>query len=116
MKNSHDKDDARSISVPANRIARLGKLGSLTAGVASSMALNGVKQLGQGKRPSLRNLLLTPSNIKRVSDQLAQMRGAAMKIGQLMSMDAGDVLPPELSQILVRLRDNAHPMPPAQSY
>jgi predicted unusual protein kinase regulating ubiquinone biosynthesis (AarF/ABC1/UbiB family) len=49
-----------------------------------------------------------------VSDQLAQMRGAAMKIGQLMSMDAGDVLPPELSQILVRLRDNANPMPPAQ--
>ena len=114
MKNSHDKDDVRSISVPARRIERLGKLGSLTAGVASSMALNGVKQLGQGKRPSLRNLLLTPSNVKRVSDQLAQMRGAAMKIGQLMSMDAGDVLPPELSQILVRLRDNAHPMPPAQ--
>ena len=114
MKNSHDKDDVRSISVPARRIERLGKLGSLTAGVASSMALNGVKQLAQGKRPSLRNLLLTPSNVKRVSDQLAQMRGAAMKIGQLMSMDAGDVLPPELSQILVRLRDNAHPMPPAQ--
>ena len=113
MKNSHDKDDVRSISVPARRIERLGKLGSLTAGVASSMALNGVKQLAQGKRPSLRNLLLTPSNVKRVSDQLAQMRGAAMKIGQLMSMDAGDVLPPELSQILVRLRDNAHPMPPA---
>ena len=114
MKNSHDKDDVRSISVPARRIERLGKLGSLTAGVASSMALNGVKQLAQGKRPSLRNLLLTPSNVKRVSDQLAQMRGAAMKIGQLMSMDAGDVLLPELSQILVRLRDNAHPMPPAQ--
>ncbi len=114
MKNSHDKDDVRSILVPARRIERLGKLGSLTAGVASSMALNGVKQLAQGKRPSLRNLLLTPSNVKRVSDQLAQMRGAAMKIGQLMSMDSGDVLPPELSQILVRLRDNAHPMPPAQ--
>ena len=114
MKNSLDKDDVRSISVPARRIERLGKLGSLTASVASSMALNGVKQLAQGKRPSLRNLLLTPSNVKRVSDQLAQMRGAAMKIGQLMSMDAGDVLPPELSQILVRLRDSAHPMPPAQ--
>ena len=114
MKNSYNKDNVRSISVPARRIERLGKLGSLTAGVAGSVAINGVKQLAQGKRPSLRNLLLTPSNVKRVSDQLAQMRGAAMKIGQLMSMDAGDVLLPELSQILVRLRDNAHPMPPAQ--
>ena len=114
MKNSYNKDNVRSISVPARRIERLGKLGSLTAGVAGSVAINGVKKLGQGKRPSFRNLLLTPSNTKRVSDQLAQMRGAVMKIGQLMSLDAGEVLPPELSQILVRLRDNAHPMPPAQ--
>ena len=114
MKNRHSEGAARPISVPARRFERLGKLGSLSAGIASSMALNSVKQLGQGKRPSLRNLLLTPSNVQRVSDQLAQMRGAAMKIGQLMSMDAGDVLPPELSQILMRLRDNANPMPPAQ--
>ena len=114
MTNSRDNDDVRSVPLPANRMARMSKLGSLTAGVAANMALNGVKQLGQGKRPSLRGLLLTPSNVKRVSDQLAQMRGAAMKIGQLMSMDTGEVLPPELSQILVRLRDSAHPMPPAQ--
>ena len=114
MKNSRNNDDGRSVPLPASRMARMGKLGSLTASVATNMALNGVKQLAQGKRPSLRGLLLTPSNVKRVSDQLAQMRGAAMKIGQLMSMDTGEVLPPELSQILVRLRDSANPMPPAQ--
>ncbi len=78
------------------------------------MAWNGVAQLGQGQRPSMRGLLLTPRNITRVADQLAKMRGAAMKIGQLMSMDTGDVLPPELAQIMARLRDNAHSMPPAQ--
>lgn len=37
-----------------------------------------------------------------------------MKIGQLVSMDTGDVLPPELAQIMARLRDDAHFMPPAQ--
>ena len=114
MEYSRNNDDVRSVPLPASRMARMGKLGSLTASVATNMALNGVKQLAQGKRPSLRGLLLTPSNVKRVSDQLAQMRGAAMKIGQLMSMDTGEVLPPELSQILVRLRDSANPMPPAQ--
>ena len=86
----------------------------MTAGIAGNMALNGVAQLGQGRRPSMRGLLLTPQNITRVADQLAKMRGAAMKIGQLMSMDTGDVLPPELAQIMARLRDNAHSMPPAQ--
>jgi predicted unusual protein kinase regulating ubiquinone biosynthesis (AarF/ABC1/UbiB family) len=42
------------------------------------------------------------------------MRGAAMKIGQLLSMDAGDVLPAELAEIMGRLRADAEPMPKAQ--
>lgn len=105
---------AQAMPVPANRAVRFGKLGSMTAGIAGNMALNGIAQLGRGQRPSMRDLLLTPRNITRVADQLAQMRGAAMKIGQLMSMDTGDVLPPELAQIMARLRDDAHFMPPAQ--
>lgn len=107
-------DDTRAMPVPASRIARLGRLSTMTAGVAGNMAINGLAQLGQGQRPSIRDLLLTPANITRVADQLAKMRGAAMKIGQLMSMDSGDVLPPELAQIMARLRDDAHFMPPAQ--
>lgn len=100
--------------MPANRLRRFGKLGGMTAGIAGNMALNGLAQWGQGQRPAMRDLLLTPRNITRVADQLAQMRGAAMKIGQLMSMDSGEVLPPELAQLMARLRDDAHFMPPAQ--
>ena len=109
-----DHDDRRALAVPAGRMARLTRLGGLTAGVAGNMAVNGVAQLSKGQRPSMRNLLLTPRNIGRVADELAKMRGAAMKIGQLMSMDTGDVLPPELTQIMAGLRDDAHIMPPAQ--
>ncbi|MBT8459063.1 MAG: AarF/ABC1/UbiB kinase family protein [Boseongicola sp.] len=108
------RSNARALAVPTGRLSRFGRLGSMTAGVAGSMALNGLQQLGQGQRPVMRDLLFTPSNITRVADQLAKMRGAAMKIGQLMSMDTGDVLPPELAQIMARLRDDAHFMPPAQ--
>ncbi|MEM8825529.1 MAG: AarF/ABC1/UbiB kinase family protein, partial [Pseudomonadota bacterium] len=46
--------------------------------------------------------------------QLANLRGAAMKMGQMISMDAGDMLPAELADILARLRDNAQHMPPQQ--
>jgi predicted unusual protein kinase regulating ubiquinone biosynthesis (AarF/ABC1/UbiB family) len=42
------------------------------------------------------------------------MRGAAMKVGQLISMDAGDLLPPEMAAILARLRSDAHAMPQRQ--
>ena len=104
----------KGLAVPATRLARLGRLGTMTAGIAGNMALGGVAQLGRGQRPDWRGLLLTPSNISRVADQLSKMRGAAMKIGQLASMDTGDFLPPELAQIMARLRDDANFMPPAQ--
>ncbi|MEL6573641.1 MAG: AarF/ABC1/UbiB kinase family protein [Pseudomonadota bacterium] len=105
---------SRALSVPSSRLSRFGRLSALTAGVAGNMAVHGLAQWGQGQRPGMRDLLLTPHNMRRVADQLAQMRGAAMKVGQLMSMDSGDVLPPELAEILARLRDDAHFMPPAQ--
>ncbi len=60
------------------------------------------------------DLLLTPANVTRVADQLAHLRGAAMKLGQMISMDAGDLLPPELADILARLRSGAQRMPPDQ--
>jgi predicted unusual protein kinase regulating ubiquinone biosynthesis (AarF/ABC1/UbiB family) len=59
-------------------------------------------------------MLLTPANAMRVTDQLSRLRGAAMKLGQMISLDAGDVLPAELTAILSKLRDSAHFMPPAQ--
>jgi predicted unusual protein kinase regulating ubiquinone biosynthesis (AarF/ABC1/UbiB family) len=37
-----------------------------------------------------------------------------MKLGQMLSMDAGDFLPAELTTVLAKLRDNAHYMPPQQ--
>ena len=105
---------SRPFSVPSGRASRLSHFGSLATGIAGNMAVNGVQELVQGRRPALRDLLLTPSNVSRFADQLARMRGAAMKMGQLISMDTGDVLPPELAQIMARLRDNADHMPPKQ--
>ena len=110
----HRKFDSRPIAVPSSRLSRLSRLGGLASGIAGTMAVQGARQFAQGKRPSMSDLLLTPANAMKVADQLAQMRGAAMKVGQLLSMDAGDMLPPELAQILARLRAEAHHMPGAQ--
>jgi len=86
----------------------------MVGGVAGSMLVDGTKQLAQGRRPSLGELLLTPANARKIADRLATMRGAAMKLGQLMSMDTGDFLPPELADILGRLRADAQHMPQGQ--
>ncbi|MCM8743980.1 ABC1 kinase family protein [Pseudomonas koreensis] len=90
------------------------RFGSLASGVVGGMLAEGARQLAQGKRPAFSDLLLTPANAQRVAEQLSQLRGAAMKVGQLLSMDAGDLLPGELSDVLSRLRSDAHPMPMSQ--
>lgn len=101
-------------SVPRGRLARLGAFGRIAGGVAGGVLTGGARQLASGQRPRLGDLVLTPGNAARVADQLAHLRGAAMKLGQMISMDAGDMLPPELSAILARLRDRAHHLPPGQ--
>ena len=78
------------------------------------MLAEGARRLAQGERPRMGDLVLTPANAARVADRLSHLRGAAMKLGQMISMDAGDVLPPELSAILARLRNQGYRMPPQQ--
>lgn len=107
-------DDGEGREVPAGRMRRMVALGGLAGGIGGRMLAEGAMRLVQGERPRLADLLLTPGNARRVTDQLAHMRGAAMKVGQLLSMDAGEMLPAELAAILARLRADAEPMPPAQ--
>ncbi|MEM8935550.1 MAG: AarF/ABC1/UbiB kinase family protein [Pseudomonadota bacterium] len=108
------KSGDRGFKVPSGRAGRFLRLGGLGAKVAGSAALRGVREVAAGQRPKLQDLVLTPSNAARVADELSRLRGAAMKLGQLISMDAGDYVPPELSQLFSKLRESAHAMPPHQ--
>ncbi|NOH62380.1 AarF/ABC1/UbiB kinase family protein [Vibrio sp. RE88] len=96
--------------IPTNRLSRFGQMASLATKIGSNVVAEGTKQWIKGNKPSKQELLLTPTNIKRLTDQLAHLRGAAMKVGQMLSMDAGDLLSPELADILARLRSDANPM------
>ncbi len=104
----------RGRSVPAGRLSRLAAFGSMAGGVAGGMLAESARKLASGERPSVGDLLLTPANARRITGQLANLRGAAMKMGQLLSMGGSEFLPPELSDILGRLRADAQHMPPAQ--
>ncbi|MEO0677808.1 MAG: AarF/ABC1/UbiB kinase family protein [Pseudomonadota bacterium] len=109
-----EQSKARARAVPVGRASRAARIGGAGLSIAGNMAMGGARELLSGRRPELRGLMLTPGNINRLTTELARMRGAAMKVGQLVSMDAGDVLPPELAQIISRLRADADFMPPKQ--
>lgn len=106
--------DNRYRKVPSARLSRLASFGQLAGGIAGGMLAEGARRLAAGERPQLSDMLLTPGNALRLTEQLSRLRGAAMKLGQMISLDAGDLLPAELTAILARLRDSAHYMPPSQ--
>jgi len=105
---------SQSKSVPTSRFARLSKFGLLASKVAGNVLLDGAKTIAKGEKLNRQSLIMSSKNIENLAEQLAQLRGAAMKLGQLLSMDSGELLPPELSQLLARLRSDGHAMPHKQ--
>ncbi|MHA6289117.1 ABC1 kinase family protein [Maricaulis sp. CAU 1757] len=106
--------DENGLAVPRGRFGRAARLGAVASGIGLGVLGSGVKAAVAGKTADLRALALTPDNALKLTRELSRMRGAAMKLGQLISMDAGDLLPPEFAAIFARLRADAHPMPPRQ--
>lgn len=110
-----DKDwQDKGFAVPSSRVARLAHFGAMATGIAGGMLAGGMRQMAQGKRPDVAGLLMTPANALRFTQSLSHMRGAALKLGQMLSMDTGVVLGPEMTAILATLRDDAKHMPPKQ--
>jgi predicted unusual protein kinase regulating ubiquinone biosynthesis (AarF/ABC1/UbiB family) len=105
---------SKGTPLPEHRASRLWQLGRLAGGVAGGALAEGLRRLGRGEGLRIEDLLLTPANAKRLAAQLAELRGAAMKLGQLISMEAGELLPAQFGALLERLREDARNMPMAQ--
>ena len=93
-------EDGNHKAIPTSRVGRFARMARMASGVAGGMVAEGTRQLRAGKRPKARDMLMTPGNARRVAEQLSTMRGAAMKVGQILSMDTGEFLPRELADIL----------------
>jgi predicted unusual protein kinase regulating ubiquinone biosynthesis (AarF/ABC1/UbiB family) len=112
---STDKPRRRS-RVPSGRVERFARLGLLAAELAAGGIYEGARRaIGAGAAAtSTASALLSPANAQRLTRRLSQMRGAAMKVGQLLSLEGADILPPEFSDALAALRASADTMPPSQ--
>ncbi|CAN5202320.1 hypothetical protein BH11PSE10_BH11PSE10_19560 [soil metagenome] len=66
----------RQAAVPQGRVSRFLHLGRAVGELALSSASLGVSRWARGDRPDLSQLLLTPSNARRLAGRLSAMRGA----------------------------------------
>jgi len=65
------------------------------------------------KSPPLDRLRVQVLQAGELVQSLGRLKGAAMKVGQLLSIEGADFLPPEVIEILGQLRDSGAPMPPS---
>jgi predicted unusual protein kinase regulating ubiquinone biosynthesis (AarF/ABC1/UbiB family) len=86
---------------PSGRLARLSKLAKLSATVSTGLAARAAARM-TGADPDDAQRRAT----ERVVATLGELKGAAMKLGQALSMDP-DALPPELRNVMARLQNQA---------
>ena len=107
------KRPSRQSRVPAGRIERLARLGWL----AGEVALGGLTEAARrftGTGNTANSVFVTATNARTLAERLSSMRGAAMKLGQLLSLEGQDFLPTEVAEALSILRAEGDSMPEAQ--
>jgi predicted unusual protein kinase regulating ubiquinone biosynthesis (AarF/ABC1/UbiB family) len=114
---SEAEDEPREAGrLPAGRLSRTARVGRMVAGqslrVAGTRAANRVRSPERAEEASTRR---AAALVDQLVEQLGQMRGAAMKVGQMLSLVEFDGLPEDereaLQRRLASLRDDVPPVP-----
>ncbi|WKY00067.1 hypothetical protein Q1695_014721 [Nippostrongylus brasiliensis] len=115
-----EEDNASSLSkskesrVPSSRIGRLASFGKLAVGLAGGAAAEATRRAfsatelmeGMPKSP-----FFSPANADRIVQTLCRVRGAALKLGQMLSIQDPETVPASLLEIFERVRQSADFMP-----
>lgn len=114
MSNGKKNNPTRSSRVPAGRLERLVRMGTMAGTVAAGALGEAARRWWSGESASYADVVLNVANAERIADTLSRMRGAAMKLGQLLSLEGGTVLPQAFTDALTSLQASGDRMSPAQ--
>eukprot|EP00108_Taenia_solium_P009344 TsM_000789900 transcript=TsM_000789900 gene=TsM_000789900 len=107
--------------VPSTRIGRAVGFGStvwsLFVGLGLGAATEYAKRsMGASDKNDKSNVFLNDTNLERIVDTLCRMRGAALKLGQMLSIQDSSLVSPKVQNIFERVRQSADFMPTSQMY
>ncbi|XP_052249461.1 atypical kinase COQ8B, mitochondrial-like [Dreissena polymorpha] len=99
--------------VPSSRIGRVYTFGKMAGSLGLGAMTEFTKQsLGLGDKDDKgKNVLLSEANMNMIVDTLCRVRGAALKLGQMLSLQDESMISPELQKIMERVRQSADYMP-----
>jgi aarF domain-containing kinase len=101
--------ELRESKVPATRLSRLWNYGGLAAGMLGGALAESISRAVGGAGEG--SVLLSGKNMERLVAKLSRMRGAALKLGQMMSFQDSKMLPGPIQEVLQRVQDRADYMP-----
>ncbi|KAF7373236.1 Atypical kinase COQ8, mitochondrial [Mycena sanguinolenta] len=101
----------QSSKVPSSRLGRLFHYGGLAASLGYGAASEVIRRSTRPSQGPQQSVMMTEANITRLVSKLSQMRGAALKLGQFLSIQDTHVLPADVDKIFRRVQDSAHYMP-----
>ncbi|CAM9444311.1 unnamed protein product, partial [Laminaria digitata] len=120
--------NSRTRTVPSSPLARVFGFGQLAAGLAMGTVAEAIRQSvrggevdggdahngGRKHSGTVKQYVVSDANAERLAESLCRMRGAALKLGQMLSIQDESVIPPSLAKALDRVRQGADVMPAKQ--
>ncbi|TSO25147.1 Atypical kinase COQ8A, mitochondrial [Bagarius yarrelli] len=114
-------ESARERKVPVTRLGRLANFGGLAVGLGlgaiaevAKKSLRSDEKKGNKKTILDSNPFISEANAERIVRTLCKVRGAALKLGQMLSIQDDAFIHPQLAKIFDRVRQNADFMPTKQ--
>ena len=106
-------DDDHAAPPPRTGFSRFFKLSTLSTKVSASYAVSKVARLFKGSAAAAQALdAVNLKNAARIAETLGELKGAVMKLGQLISIQE-EAVPKEFRGILSKLQTQAPPMHPS---
>ncbi|XP_053365882.1 atypical kinase COQ8A, mitochondrial [Clarias gariepinus] len=114
-------ESSRERKVPVTRLGRLANFGGLAVGLGlgaiaevAKKTLRSDEDKGNKKAVLDSNPFVSEANAERIVRTLCKVRGAALKLGQMLSIQDDAFINPQLAKIFDRVRQSADFMPTKQ--
>jgi aarF domain-containing kinase len=98
--------------VPSSRLGRLWQYGGLATSMAFGAVTETMRRATGGQESG--SIMFSAGNMERLVAKLSKMRGAALKLGQMLSIQDSNMLPEPIQVVLQRVQDRADYMPASQ--
>ncbi|KAJ1502868.1 hypothetical protein HMI54_001514 [Coelomomyces lativittatus] len=110
------KETLRPSAVHTSKLGRLLQYGGLAAQISVGAMTESIKRMTGNAEPLIEGTssFINSNNIQHIVSTLRQMRGAALKLGQMLSIQDSGLLPPHVESIFAQLQNCADYMPRRQ--